>query len=167
MARPAVRLTPRAWDSASSAHPHAQEVGQMSRKTTTYKKPRMVQALAALVAVLGVGLIGAAPARADHGPDISFGFSFGFPAPFVPVPVPVYAPPVVYRGVPVYAPPVVYREVPVYYAPQVYYERPYSYGYAHGHQHWRTHDRHDRWDRHDRGDRWERDGGRYQRDARW
>ncbi len=41
----------------------------MSRKTTTYKKP-MVQALAALVAVLGVGLIGAAPARADHGPDV-------------------------------------------------------------------------------------------------
>src|SRR5262245_66344956 len=138
MARPAVRLTPRAWDSASSAHPHAQEVGQMSRKTTTYKKPRMVQALAALVAVLGVGLIGAAPARADHGPDISFGFSFGFPAPFVPAPV--YAPPVVYAPPPVvvyeepvyYAPPVVYREVPVYYGPQVYYERPYSYGYAHG-----------------------------------
>ena len=119
----------------------------MSRKTTTYKKP-MVQALAALVAVLGVGLIGAAPARADHGPDVGFSFSFGFPAPFFPVPVQVYAPPVVYR------------EAPVYYAPPrvIYYERPVGY-YGHGDNHWRQHDRrHDRWDGRDRSG---------YRDARW
>ena len=122
----------------------------MSRKTTTYKKP-MVKALAALAVVLGMGLIGAAPARGDHGPSAGFSFSFGFPFPFFPVPVPVYAPPVVYRPVPVYhAPPV------------VYYERPYSYGY--GHTHWRSHDRHDRWDRDGRRDR--RDRSDY-RDARW
>ena len=54
----------------------------MSRKTTTHKKPRMVQALAVLAVVLGAGLIGAAPARADHGPDVGFSFSFGFPFPF-------------------------------------------------------------------------------------
>ena len=117
----------------------------MSRKTTTYRKP-IAKALAALAVVLGVGLIGAAPARADHGPDVGFSFSFGFPAPFFPVPV--YSPPVVYRPVPVYAPP-------------VYYQRSY-YGY--GHEHWRDHDRRDRWDR---GDRWDHDGRRYQRDARW
>ena len=121
----------------------------MSRKTTTYKKP-MVQALAALAVVLGVGLIGAAPARADHGPDVGFSFSFGFPAPFFPVPV--YAPPVVYRPVPVNAPP-------------VYYQRPYSYG--HGHSHWRKHDRHDRWDRDDRWDRHDRRDRSDYRDARW
>jgi len=104
----------------------------MSRKTTTYKKP-IVQALAALVAVLGVGLIGAAPARADVG----FSFSFGFPAPFIPVPV--YAPPVAY------APPVVVYERPVVvYDRLVYYKHPQ--GRAHGY--WRKHDRdHDRWDR--------------------
>ena len=124
----------------------------MSRKTTTYKKP-MVQALAALVAVLGVGLIGAAPARADHGPDVGFSFSFGFPAPFFPVPVPVYAPPVVYR------------EAPVYYAPPrvIYYERPSSY-YGHGDNHWRKHDR-----RHDprERDRWDGRNRSGYRDVRW
>ena len=130
-----------------SALPTDRMVGQMSRKTTTYKKP-MVQALAALVAVLGVGLIGAAPARADHGPDVGFSFSFGFPAPFVPV----YAPPVV-----VYREPVVVYERPVYRAPQVYYQQR-THGY------WRHDRHHDRWDRRDRSDYRDRSG---YRDARW
>ena len=123
----------------------------MSRKITTYNKP-LVQALAALIAVLGVGLIGATPARADHGPDVGFSFSFGFPAPFFPVPVPMYAPPVVYR------------EAPVYYAPPrvIYYERPVRY-YGHGDNHWRKHDRHDRWD----GDRRHGRNRSGYRDARW
>ena len=110
----------------------------MSRKTTTHKKPRMVQALAVLAVVLGAGLIGAAPARADHdGPNVGFSFSFGFPAPFVPV----YAPPVV-----VYREPVVVYERPVYHAPRVYHKH-------RRHGYWRKHDRyHDRWDRRDRSD---------------
>ena len=125
----------------------------MSRKTTTHKKPRTVQALAALAVVLGASLIGAAPARADHGPDVGFSFSFGFPAPFVPVPV--YREPVVVYREPV----VVYRE-PVYYpAPRVYYQQP-------SHRHWRKHDRrHDRWDDH-RDGRYDRDRSDY-RDTRW
>ena len=118
----------------------------MDRKTTTHKKLRMVR-LVALAVALGGGLIGSAPARADHGPDVSFGFFFGLPAPVIPVPVPVvqervyYGPPVVYSPAP-----------PVYYAPRAhYYERAYP------HRHWRKHDRH-----HDRGHgRWR------QRDARW
>ena len=120
----------------------------MDRKTTTYKKRHLSRALAALAVVVGAGMISAAPARADHGPDVGFSFSFGFPAPFVPVPVPVveqrvyYGPPVFYGPPPVY-----YREAPVYYP-------------ARPHKHWRhdrRHDRHDRWER----NRWER------RDARW
>ena len=59
----------------------------MDRKTTTQKKPRTVRVLAALAVVLGAGLFGSAPARADHGPDFGFSFSFGFPAPVIPVPV--------------------------------------------------------------------------------
>jgi hypothetical protein len=126
----------------------------MSRKTTTHKKPRMVQALAALVLALGAGLIGAAPARADHGPDVGFSFSFGFPVPFFPVPVPVYAPPVRYAPpAVVYERPVVVYERPVYYAPRVYYKHPH--GNAHGY-----------WRNHDRDDRWERNRSDY-RDARW
>ena len=112
----------------------------MDRKTTTLEKPRIARILAALAVVLGAGLIGSAPARADHGPNVSFGFSFGFPAPVIRVPVPVvqervyYAPPVVYRPAP-----------PVYYAPRVHYVGP-----AYPHRHWRKHDRHhDRWDRRD------------------
>ena len=79
---------------------------------------RKGRVLAALAVVLGAGLIGSAPARADHGPDFGFSFSFGFPAPVIPVPVPVvqervyYGPPVVYHAAP-----------PVYYAPRVHYSR--------------------------------------------
>jgi hypothetical protein len=124
----------------------------MSRKTTTHKKPRMAQLLAVLAVVLGAGVIGAAPARADHGPDVSFSFSFGFPAPFVPVPVYQPAPVVVYRE-----PVVIYRE-PVYAAPRVYYSEPYGQ--------WKKHNRrHDRWDDH-RDGRYDRDRSDY-RDARW
>ena len=121
----------------------------MDRKTTTHKKPRMMRALAAFAVVLSAGLIGSAPARADHGPDVHFGFSFGFPAPVIPIPVPV---PVVRERV-YYQPPVVYRPAPVvYYAPPVHYYEP-----AYPHRDWRKHDRarhrqpwgHDRWDHRD------------------
>ena len=131
----------------------------MDRKTTITKKRHLSRALATLAVVVGAGLISAAPARADHGPDIGFSLSFGFPAPFVPVPVyREYREPVVIYREPV----VVYRE-PVYRAPRVYYSQP---------SHWRKHDRrHDRWDdrrdgRWDRNDRYDRDRSDY-RDTRW
>jgi len=118
----------------------------MDRKTTTHKKPRMMRALAAFAVVLGAGLIGSAPARADHGPNVRFGFSFGFPAPVIPVLVPVV------QERMYYAPPVIYRPAPVYYAPPVHYYEPSHHG------HWRKHDRHhDRWGH----ERWDH------RDARW
>jgi hypothetical protein len=110
----------------------------MTRKTTTQRKSRtLTRALAALAVVLGAGLISAAPARADHGPDVGFHFFFGLPFPPVPVfPVPVYEPPRYYQ------PRVVYEEPPVYYAPRAYYnERPHGY-WRGDDRHWRGDDRH-------------------------
>jgi hypothetical protein len=116
----------------------------MTRKTTTHSKPRMLaRALAALAMVVGAGLISAAPARADHGPDVGFGFFFGLPFPPIPIPVPVYEPPRYYE------PRVYYDEPRVYYGrPRAYYERPRYYR----HREWRDHDR---WRGHGR-DGWQR-----------
>ena len=110
----------------------------MTRKTTTRSRRRtLTRALAALAVVLGAGLIPAAPARADHGPE--FGFFFGLPFPPFPVPVPVY------EERRYYEPRVYYEEPPVYYAPRVYYERPHYRHYRHYRDHdrghWRDHDR--------------------------
>ena len=118
----------------------------MTRKNTTRPKSRTLsRALAALAVVIGAGLIGAAPARAD-GPH--FNFSFGIPFPPFPVPVPVYEPPRYYEPAPevyyepaprvYYEPPVVYAPAPVYVERPVYYGRPY-YGRPCRH--------HDDWDR--------------------
>ena len=111
----------------------------MSPNTTTRKPRIFARALAALALVIGAGIFTATPARADHGPDVSFSFSFGFPAPVIPVPVPVVEQrvydetPAYYEAPVYYEPPVVYREVPVYYPAGVYYDdRP--------HKHWK-HDR--------------------------
>ena len=116
----------------------------MDRKTTTSNKRHLTRALAALAVVVGAGLLTAAPAAADHGPNVSFGFSFGAPFPF-PIPVPVYA-------APVYVERPVYRRAPVIVERRVY-GRPYY------RDDWRDHDRWDRrggdWDRgHDRD--WDR-----------
>jgi hypothetical protein len=114
----------------------------MSLYATTRKPRLFASALAALALVIGAGVFAATPARADHGPDVSFSFSFGVPAPVIPVPVPVVEQRVYYEQPAYYAPPVVYRPAPVYY--------PARYYYADGpHQHWkhyrkRGHGNHDR-----------------------
>ena len=105
----------------------------MNRMLTTSRKwhQRMLTVVAAAT-MLGVGLVSASPARADHdrGPDVGFRFFFGFPAPPPP-------PPAVYYYEP--APRIVYRE------------RPYYREYRYRDRYWRDHDRH----RHDRRGDWD------------
>ena len=99
----------------------------------SFKKSHL-RAVAVVAAVLGTGLVAAAPARADHndGPDIGFHFFFGVPVPFF-VPPPPPPPPAVYYYQP--TPQIVYRDRSVYrehrYRDHYWRQRGHDYGRRH------------------------------------